>query len=202
MTEFALVKFTDWNALMPEIWLPVPGFRGYDVSNKGRVRSYWRTSGTGRSCVNGQIRGKWTQLIGNVPKLLSLSPDKDGYLTVALRVNGQTKVRRVHRLVCTTFIGEPPSETTVTNHFNNVPWDNRLWNLAWNTISENTLHGNEIGVGMRGEKHGMARLTEKEALYIRQSLSTWSEAKQFAQEKGITPQAVMNVMQRKTWRYI
>jgi hypothetical protein len=26
----------------PERWLPVPGFPGYDVSDQGRVRSYWR----------------------------------------------------------------------------------------------------------------------------------------------------------------
>lgn len=141
----ALILLKDWNNSIPEVWLPIKDFLGYEVSNKGNVRSFWRKSGCGR-----------------------------------------------------------PGLITNPNHRNNIPYDNRVDNLEWMTISENTLHGNEIGTGMRGAIHGMAKLTETDILFIRANITTFTQAKEYVAELPIkiTPEAIMRIITRKTWKHI
>jgi hypothetical protein len=45
---------------------------------------------------------------------------------------------RVHVLVCETFIGPRP-DGLLTRHLNGNPYDNRIENLAYGTVSENSL---------------------------------------------------------------
>ena len=199
----ALILLKDWINTTVEVWKPIEGFPGYDVSNMGRVRTYWRTSGSGRSCVNGQIRGSWTQVIGVTPRLRKLYTDKDGYKTLTLRANDRDYMSRVHQLVGRAFVvNNRPNTAIIPNHINNVPGDNRHNNLSWMTISENTFYGNEIGVGMRGERHGMARLTEASVLEIRAKVKNHEDAIRYASKFGCTYQNIDRIIQRKTWAYV
>jgi hypothetical protein len=66
------------------------------------------------------------------------SASADGYKSVKLN---KGLYRRVHRIVCTAFHGQPTSRALVVNHkdfnrSNNVPS-----NLEWTTSSENCIHG-------------------------------------------------------------
>ena len=97
-----------------ESWLPIVGYDGkYEVSDFGRVKSFARYK-------DGRI--------------MKLTIDKDGYITVNLCNNG-VKILKVHRLVLQTFL--PIEEIKEVNHKNHIKSDNRLENLEWCNHSEN-----------------------------------------------------------------
>lgn len=110
---------------MKENFKTIDEFSYYEIGDKGTIISHRNGS----------------------PKKLKGKYDKDGYKEYQLRSNdGKRKYRRGHRLVGLAFLGEPPSNEHVINHKNGIKDDNRLENLEWVTISENTLHGyRELG---------------------------------------------------------
>lgn len=66
--------------------------------------------------------------------------DKDGYKRIALVNNeGIRKKYYVHRLVALTYI-ENPLNLPVVNHINEIKDDNRVENLEWCTVQQNTAH--------------------------------------------------------------
>ena len=92
------------------------GFEGiYSISNLGRIRS------------------ERNRLI------LSMWEDKDGYLRVNLKVNGEVYQRMVHRLVGENFISNPYNKKQI-NHKNGIRNDNRVENIEWCTAKENIHH--------------------------------------------------------------
>ena len=78
-------------------------------------------------------------------KFLKLNFKKNGYVYVELNKNGVGKTLRVHRIVAESFIDNPENKKTV-NHKNGVKSDNRVSNLEWMTVQENTIHAYENGM--------------------------------------------------------
>lgn len=111
-----------------EIWKPIPGHEGYEVSNLGQVRS----------CTRSVIKkNKWGS-VGPVlyqGRMLKPWVTKDGYHQVELRFG---KKMVVHRLVAMAFV-DGDFYLTV-NHKNNIKTDNRPENLEWITALQNTHH--------------------------------------------------------------
>lgn len=96
----------------------VIGFEGlYAVTSCGRVWSY-RSN-----------------------KFLKPQKDKDGYLFVALCVDGQHNPRRIHRIVAETYIPNPNNLPEVNhkdeikdhNWINNLEWCDRKYNIRYGT---------------------------------------------------------------------
>ena len=110
-----------------EIWIPAYNYQEkYEVSNLGKVRK----SSTKR------------ELVGHI--------SKGGYRRVSLSKNSKNINISIHRLVLQSFIGDKPN--LVVNHKNGIKTDNRLENLEWCTISENTQHSfdNKMQVNAKG----------------------------------------------------
>lgn len=113
----------------PEVWKPISGFWGYEVSNMGRVRSYRKRNSTNLS---------------DKPKLISLNLLKTHckeYYKVKLRLKGSDKSMLVHRLVATEFLDNKEKKPQV-HHKDNDGLNNNVNNLEWVTNSENQLHIN------------------------------------------------------------
>lgn len=98
-----------------------------EVTRDGRVRKYNKS---------------WGRYVENIKRF-----DKDGYEIVGFRTKeNKNTTARVHRLVAEAYIPNPDNKPVV-NHINGIKDDNRVENLQWCTISENTKHGYEsLGV--------------------------------------------------------
>ena len=118
-----------------EIWRPCFNYENkYEVSNKGKIR---------------KIKTK-RELKGHI--------STKGYRRVSLSKNNQNINRTVHRLIIQSFIGDVPNK--VVNHINGIKTDNRLENLEWVTISENTRHSfdNELQIQKKSLESPFAKM--------------------------------------------
>ena len=127
-----------------EEWRDIKGYEGlYQVSNLGRVRSE--------------------------RKILKGTPDKDGYLRVALCKNGTRKYFGIHRLVATAFIYNTNNYPCV-NHKDENKTNNRAKNLEWCTIAYNNCYGDRLKrvseankTSMKGNKNHLGYKHTEEA---------------------------------------
>jgi hypothetical protein len=152
-----------------------------------------------------------------------------GYRYVGLCKDGQVYSRRVHRLMCIAFYGEPPTPDHHAAHGDNDKSNNVLGNLRWATCSENMQDKRQHGTAPlgdrngarlyperlargakngkhtrpektpRGERHGCARLTTQQVIAIRSD--TRSERK-IAEVYGVTRGAITGIKRRKTWGHV
>lgn len=90
-------------------------------------------------------------------------------------------------------------------HLDGDPGNNWDWNLKWGTKSENAFdcvkHGTHVD--NKGERHGMARLTELE---VRGIMALW-RTRQFLQREiaayfKTTTSSVGDVIREKSWKYL
>lgn len=143
--------------LSPEIWLSVPDFPYYEVSNWGRVRSLSRK----RICISRSGKIFDNPIKG---KFLSLSINKShGYVEVNLyNENGPTHYL-VHILVCELFIGpKPEGEWVDVDHEDGNRTNNMFSNLRWATRSQQQENSRRLGTKPVGERHYKAILTDEQ----------------------------------------
>jgi hypothetical protein len=126
-----------------ETWVDVGIAKGrYKVSSYGRVMG-----------LKGQI--------------LVPHKDKDGYMRLHIRAEkGIKKFVGVHRLVAMNFIPNPQDKKEV-NHIDFNRSNNYIDNLEWVTRKENAVHSRER-YGVRGEDNSRAKVTNKQALRMRE----------------------------------
>lgn len=128
-----------------EIWRPVAGHDGYEVSNRGQVRSVER--------VVPRRSGRDMTVPAKVLTLRMWGP----YLRVSLWADGRETTFAIHRLVAYTFIGKPDPRQVV-RHLNGDSTDNRVENLAYGTQRDNNLdavgHGRNRNANKTHCKHG------------------------------------------------
>lgn len=125
---------------MNEIWKDIPNYKGYyQVSSLGRVKSLDRTIT--------YSNGKEVYTKG---KIIKQSKDSHNRLRLILNKNGTKKNYFAHSLVALSFIGEKPDNYIVA-HCNGDNNDNRLSNLRYDTIKENSIdmyrHGGKVSIG-------------------------------------------------------
>lgn len=162
---------------MAVYWRDIPGWEGYyQASTDGRIRSVNRVI---------EVDGKKRNWKG---RILTLFPDKDGYLRVKLCRNGKYPTHKVHRLVASTFLLSEPNEKQV-NHKDGNKQNNDVSNIHWCTPAENRRHAFMIGIGIG------KRLTDKELSEIRSKYARGEITQEkLSAEYGVSIMSIYNAI--------
>lgn len=105
-----------------EDWKPIPMCKNMWASSKGRIKL-------------------------ETDKITFGGKQASGYLTVGVRrLDGTKYMGEVHRLICTTFHGNPPTKQHVVNHKDGDKHNNTPENLEWCTRRENVQHAVRTGL--------------------------------------------------------
>ena len=172
---------------MIEIWKPIPGYEGlYEVSDQGRVRSLDRD-------VLDSL-GRVYRLKGRILKLSLF----ERYPLVHLSVEGRITARRIHQLVLEAFVGPCP-EGLEGCHENDVPTDNRLENLRWDSHRANTADAERNGRIAVGETVHASKLHASDIPVIRKSPLTQHE---LAAQYGVGQAQICRIKNCKRWRSV
>lgn len=140
---------------MSEQWRAIPGFKIYEASDLGRVRSIPRVVSNGR----------------RAGVVLAQPLNRRGYFTVTLHSiigGGGLKTRLVHQVVLEAFRGLRPAGHEGC-HNNGVKTDNALTNLRWDT-PENNQRDSRI----HGAYHWSKLVDNDVAVICRLHIDGWS----------------------------
>jgi hypothetical protein len=168
------------------------------VSNRGRVRI------PDRLCEYTNHKGKHVCRI--IPGFY-VSPHKapNGYMTIHFNEGGDIKNRKkysLHRLIARCFVNGYSEELTV-NHINGIKTDNRIENLEWVTLSENSRLEWKTGLlDMRGDKFPTCKLRPDDVLNIRQELSSGCRQVDIARKYQVAPSVIHAIKTGKTWKHL
>jgi hypothetical protein len=176
-----------------EIWKTIPGYSLYQASNMGRIKTFnWKN--LGREAI------------------MKPAMDGSGYLRTMLKRDGDGKIHtiKVHRIILTTFKGNPPTQKHQCNHINCIRTDNRDFNLEWVTNSENQLHSFAMGMNnKKGSKNPAATLTEDQVIEIRKNYIYGLKGRhngvtkqQIADKYNTSFAVIKQIVQRRTWKHL
>ena len=135
-----------------------------------------------------------------VPFKLSPFRCGDDYLHVGIRVSSKRLKRyAVHRLVCLTFHGPPPSPTHECAHRDGDRSNNRASNLRWATRKENAADRDRHNRTVWGERATLGKLTEDAVRAIRVLLSNGFSYARVSSLFGVSVQAISKIATKKAW---
>lgn len=136
-------------------------------------------------------------------KLMHPKLDKDGYLTIGLRIVGnKNKMFKVATLVLVTFVGECPTEIKdpTVNHIDGDIINNYYANLEWMERGKNSSIRENKGAG---ELNHEAKLSENDALKIIKYIKTTTLSIQKIGELfNVDKSTVHNIMRGKNWKHL
>lgn len=175
-----------------EEWRPVTNHVGYEVSSRGRVRS-WRNPGK-------------TPGVAESPRLLKNSQTKAGYHQVTLAEPRRKEY--VHFLVAAAFIGPRPAGAQVA-HGDGDGTNNRVSNLRYATPTGNSLDRNAHGTMLRGEQVKVSTVTERMVEQIRAEYGPYvryrkgrATQRDLAAKYGLRQQHIQAIVSGRTWSHL
>lgn len=124
-----------------------------------------------------------------------------GYWSVRLSKRGVVEARMAHVLVLEAFVGPRPKGHQGC-HQDGDPSNSRLENLAWKTVSANSLDRRVHGTMPRGETSGLSTLTEKKVRRIRKLVEGGMAQQRVADRFKIRQSTVSKIVMRQRWAHI
>ncbi len=166
-----------------EIWRDVIGYEGlYQVSNLGNVKS-----------LGNEFSRK--------ERLLKLSFQSKGYLTVVLQKDAKRKMVLVHRLVAEHFILNIYNKPQV-NHINGIKTNNRVENLEWVSHRENLDHAINNDLTLKGEKNKKSKLKDVDVIEIHSLLQKGTTTKELSETYNVSYSTIDGIRTNKYWKHL
>lgn len=136
-------------------------------------------------------------------KYMTMRPDKDGYLKVALISSEIPEGKRhrysVHRLILENFNPVPDMEKLQVNHKDGDKTNNKLENLEWMTCQENISHA--IDNNLRAEINGAAKLTKDKVLEIIELLLSKKYTNiEIAKMYNVNEETIGRIKRKQSWK--
>lgn len=166
--------------MINERWVSIKNFPMYEISNKGRVKSY---------------QMGYQHLLKATSKI--------GYSEVFLcKANTQVSRICIHVLVLEAFIGSRP-KNHVANHKDGNKQNNCVINLEWVTHQRNTKHSFELGLQSHvGSLNPQAKLNETKVLFIKRLLFFRVLHQEIADLFTVSVACIRNISIDRTWFHI
>ncbi len=121
-----------------EQWEPIPGFKNYQISNRGKIKSVTRKVWHRGSKTNMTLRGKLMRQRWN--KTCKC------YFLDLIDDDGKRRTVYPHKEVAKAFVpNKNPKELTMIIHQDNNPRNNSSDNLRWMTPSQHMKWQFEVG---------------------------------------------------------
>lgn len=172
-----------------EIWISVPGYPGYSVSNLGRAKSDGRII-TRPNQPSYILREKILKTDSNCRK--------GGYGVFQGSINGKHFSMDLHVAIALAFFGPRPEGMEV-RHLDGNPKNNAISNLKYGTRSENIGDAKKHGTFPMYEKRPGAKITRSDAISIALDVRKTSV---IAKQYGINPGTVRQIKIGETWTAI
>jgi hypothetical protein len=166
-----------------EIWKDVIGYEGlYQVSNFGNVKS-----------LGNEFSRK--------ERLLKLSTQSKGYLTVVLQKDAKRKMTLVHRLVAEYFIPNIDNKPQI-NHINGIKTDNKVENLEWVLHRENLDHAIKNNLTLKGEKNRNSKLKDVDVIKIHSLLQSGITTKELSETYNVSYSTIDGIRTNRYWKHL
>lgn len=182
---------------MKQTWKPIKGFKGYEISNLGNVRSFFRRIGLGVGNFGCQVVVDMSKR----PTYKRFGLVKGNYHTISLSKNGIVTRHMVSRLVAEAFIG-PAKKGLECAHINGDSLDNRASNLAWVTPKENQSHRKSHGTEYVGERHHGALFTNDQIREIRLLFKSGIKNREIARRFKCSDATASRIVRGKLWKHV
>lgn len=179
---------------MVEVWKVIPGYDGwYEVSDRGRVRSY---APVGRK-PKGVVLKRATPIV-----LKPSRSKKGGYVQVDLQYYGERKIGRIHRLVAEAFLGDAPFEGALVMHKDDDVTNNHYQNLSWGTTGDNVADKVAKGRHPKASASVHAKLKDSDIPKIRGYFASGYSISDIGRMFGVSPATISDVVKGNTWKSI
>jgi DNA invertase Pin-like site-specific DNA recombinase len=87
-------------------------------------------------------------------------------------------------------------------HIDGNRLNNNLSNLRWGTKKENHDDQKQHGTAIKGERQGLAKLSEETVREIRKAYKAGQSQNMLAQTFGVHKSTIQWVISRKTWKHV
>jgi hypothetical protein len=194
----ALILLSDFQKTEIELWRPIVGHAGFEVSSLGRIRTFWRNS-----FRKGTV-GSLGRVIGTSPRILRQHDKGNGYLSISLPCDrGKYRWHYTHRFVAPAFIPNPKHKPEV-NHKTAYRFDPRMGNLEWVTRQGNVDHAisNGLVAGPQGSKCKLSKLIEADVADVRERLNAGESHLSVADIYTVHKRTIKDIDRRKTWKHV
>lgn len=183
-------QFSD-EELNREIWKDIPNYEGYyQISSLGRVRSLNR------------VVSSYPRRVVKKSRLLHPNENKDGHFRVCLTKNKIRNYFFIHRIVLSVY-AENYNNFPVCCHGDGVPSNNRIENLRWGTVKDNSDDSRKHGTLIMGEKCKKSKLKEEDIINIRKMYKTGLyTAVELSKKYNVTSVLIDSIVNNKIWRHL
>jgi predicted XRE-type DNA-binding protein len=176
-----------------EIWEVMMEGEGLFISNFGRI---YREA----KVVTVVRQGKIVERSMPAKFLSTEARNEKGYVIV--KVSGDAKTARLHRLVAKYFLPNPENKAQI-NHKDTNKTNNRADNLEWSTNQENRDHAVVHDLHAKGEGHGNSILTDEIIFKIRELYKDGQMTqKAIGEIFGINDSIVSRIINKKIWAHV